>query len=240
MTSTDFVSLYGLRATEYVIAVSYLLLFALFWRALAPKAAPAPARARAQAPATWFALPDAVKLHPGHAWARVEDDGLVSIGLDDFGHKLIGELDAAVLPVPGTRLEQGRPGFVLHADGRRIDVLSPVDGEVAAVNDAASADPNALHADPYGSGWLLRLKPNGALRRNMKQLLAGDAARLYMERAAEGLRARLNPELGALAADGGQPVHGFAREIEPLRWDALVREALLTDDLGADAEVPRA
>lgn len=239
MPSTDFVTLYDLRAAEYVIAVTYLVLFAFFWRALAPKPEPAVARARVAVP-SWFALPDAVKLHPGHAWARVENDGLVSIGLDDFGHKLIGSLDTAVLPEPGTRLEQGRPGFVLHADGRRIDVLSPVDGEVAAVNPAAIADPNGLHADPYGAGWLLRLRPNGALGRNMKQLLAGDTARLYMERAAEGLRARLTPELGALAADGGQPIHGFAREIEPLRWDSLVREALLTDDLGPDAEVPRA
>lgn len=238
MPSTDFVTLYDLRAAEYVIAVTYLALFALFWRALQPKLAPAVARARVAAP-SWFTLPDGVGLHPGHAWARVESDGLVSVGLDDFGHKLIGTLDAATLPALGTRLEQGRPGFALRADGRRIDVLAPVDGEVAAINTAAAADPGGLHADPYGAGWLLRLRPDGGLHRDRKQLLSGDTARLYMERAAEALRGRLSPELGALAADGGQPVHGFAREIEPQAWDALVRELLLTDDVASETEVHR-
>lgn len=230
MTNHDFIALYDARALEYLIAVSYLVLFVLLWRSL--QAAPHAQRARVVAgPARWFSLPDGVRLHPGHAWARLEPDGLVAVGLDDFAHKLIGPLTAVTLPAPGARLGQGRRALSLRADGGAVDVLAPVSGVVAEVNPAASNAPEELHADPYGKGWLLKLRPRQDLSTNLKQLLSGDLARLAMERAAETLRARLTPELGALAADGGTPVHGFARELSPEGWESLAREFLLTDDV---------
>jgi glycine cleavage system H lipoate-binding protein len=230
MSSHDFVSLYDARALEYVIAVAYLALFVVLWRAL--QAAPQRQRARVLAgPARWFSLPDGVRLHPGHAWARVEADGRVAVGLDDFAHKLIGPLTQVALPDKGARLGQGRRALSLRADGGAVDVLAPVSGVVAEVNPLAASAPDRLHEDPYGQGWLLKLQPRQGLETNLKQLLSGDLARLAMERAAEDLRARLTPELGALAADGGTPVHGFARELDPEGWEALAREFLLTDDV---------
>lgn len=230
MNTHDFVSLYDARALEYVIAVVYLALFVALWRAL--QAAPVRHAARVVAgPARWFSLPDDVRLHPGHAWARVEADGRVAVGLDDFAHKLIGPLSAVALPGKGERLGQGRRALSLRADGGQVDVLAPVSGVVAEVNPLAASSPGRLHEDPYGDGWLVKLQPRQGLHTNLKQLLSGDMARLAMERAAEGLRARLTPELGALAADGGTPVHGFARELDPEGWEALAREFLLTDDV---------
>ena len=105
----DFLSIYGAKGMEYVLAVTYLLLFIPFWRyvqggkkveaAIAvelkkPAAdllrAPArPAGATALRPtAGWFHVPAGVHLHPGHTWARLDADGLVSVGVDDFAANL--------------------------------------------------------------------------------------------------------------------------------------------------------
>jgi glycine cleavage system H protein len=221
MEAHDFVSQYAAKAIEYLIAVAYLALFVPFWRyvqggAAQPVAAPARAR-RVRAPL--FVVPDGVRLHPGHAWAR-SGNGAVAVGLDDFAHLMVGPLTGVSLPPAGTELRQGQPALTLLAGGRELPVLAPVDGTVLERNDQAVQHPDELHRDPYGAGWLLKLR--AAPPSSFKQLLAGDAARAYLETCATSL--------GAMAADGGLPVRGFARELSPLSWDVLAREALLSSE----------
>ena len=223
------VDLYGVKAVEYLIAVAYLALFVPFWRyvqggvAAVARAGVAPV-AR---PSSWFEVPDGVRLHPGHAWVAASN-GAVAVGLDDFAHHLVGPLDRVILPRPGTALRQGHPAFSVVANDREVPVLSPLDGTVVAQNARAGEQPGALHEDPYGAGWLLKVVPTQPSA--FKQLLSGAAARAYVDACTSALVGRHRPGHAALAADGGVPVHGFARELDPAAWDALAREALLTDE----------
>jgi len=233
MQPHDVLALYDAKAVEYLIAIAFLVLFVPFWRyvdARLPAREAVPALSLPRAATGWFQLPEGLHLHPGHSWARVEPDGRVTVGLDDFGHRLVGPLDAVRLPAAGAELRQGSPALGLEAQAKHIDVLAPLDGTVEEVNPNAASDPASLHRDPYGEGWLLRLKPH-RLGSDLKQLLDPQLARLWLERSGERLRERFSPALGALAADGGTPIHGFARELDPERWDALVREFLLTNDV---------
>ena len=103
-------------------------------------------------------------------------------------------------------------------------VVSPVDGEVIAYNAAPDA-----HLDPYGSGWLFRVQPD-AWKRSRAQLLEGAAAREWLEDQGRRLAARLSPEPQPVLQDGGAPVHGIAREIDPEHWDDVAREFLRTQE----------
>jgi glycine cleavage system H protein len=221
MEPHDFVGLYSAKAIEYVIAMSFLALFVPFWRYVQGGAreltAAAPARKAART--SWFEVPDGVRLHPGHAWASAVN-GAVKVGLDDFAHLLVGPFTGLSLPAPGTRLRQGQPAFSVRVDDREVPVLAPLDGTVTGRNDSAQTHPGRIHEDPYGAGWLLEVRP--AEPSSFKQLLSGDAARAYLETCATSL--------GAVAADGGLPVRGFARELRPDGWDVLAREALLSGD----------
>lgn len=232
METHAFVELYTAKAVEYLIAVTYLLLFVPFWRYVQGDAMQAvPARAAAPVRRSWFEVPDGFSLHPGHAWAAARN-GAVKVGLDDFAHHLVGPLTAVELPAPGTELRQGRPAFELVVGTTRVPVLAPVDGTVRAHNEAAATSPGALHEDPYGAGWLLDVEPRDPAR-DFKQLLKGDVARRYLEACAESIAHRFRPGLGLVAADGGAPVHGFARELQPESWETVAREALLTSDPGS-------
>lgn len=227
MNEHDFLGLYATKAAEYLIGMAYLVLFIPFWRFLNGKAVPSRVRVAAREPAGWFTLPEGLLLHPGHAWARPEGSH-VAVGMDDFGHRLMGPLTDVLLPPVGSEVRAGRPAVALVADGKAIPLKSPVDGRITEVNDAARRAPAALGRDPYGAGWLLRVEPHRpSLRR--EGLLSGDGARRFLEGAADRLRLLLTPELGALAQDGGTPVHGIAREIDPERWDQIVRSFLETD-----------
>ncbi len=242
----DFLSIYPAKLQEYCLAIGYLLLFIPFWRyvqgakreatvtagaAVHPRTAVAealrPAGATALRPATagWFHVPAGVHLHPGHTWARLEGDGTVAVGIDDFAHKLVGPA-ALRLPAVGGKVAQGEAALALADEGREVAMLSPVDGTVVAVNPAARSNAGALD-DPYGAGWLFKVKAP-RLAANLHQLHADAPAARMLEDAAEALARRLNPELGRVLQDGGTPVHGIARALAGDKWDDLARQFFLT------------
>ncbi len=246
MTTHDFLSIYSAKLFEYTLAIGYLLLFIPFWRYVqggrraavavgvhtAPEAhaakreAARPAGATALRPtAGWFQVPAGVKLHPGHTWARLDTDGLVTVGIDDFAHKLVAA-SKVELPALGAHVAQGEPAIELREDGKAVPMLSPVDGTVVAVNPALKGDAAAL-ADSYGAGWLYKVKAP-RLAANFRQLHATAPAMRMLEDAGEAIARRMDPDLGRVLQDGGTPVHGIARALAGDEWDTLAREFFLT------------
>ncbi|HET6437784.1 MAG TPA: glycine cleavage system protein H [Anaeromyxobacter sp.] len=222
--SYDLLSVYPAKLLEYGLAIAYLVLFVFFWRYVqGGQRVAARAIGRTEAPRAggWFELPVGLHLHPGHTWARVEADGLVTVGVDDFAAKLLGPLPLRI-PAVGDRLFQGEAAAVASDGARSAGLVAPVDGTVVAVNE-----PSRAHQDPYGSGWLFRLQAP-RLTANLRQLLSGAAAHRLLEDASEALARRGNPELGAVLQDGGAPISGFARALAGDGWDALAREFFLS------------
>jgi len=233
MFGHDFLAGYSAKLIEYALAVSYLVLFVAFWRYVqggkkAPQPAVRVAPARERAAATgWFEVPADVALHPGHTWARALADGTVAVGLDDLGHRLLGPVENAELPRAGERVAQGDLVLRLGAGGKSVGLLSPVDGEVVAYNAEIATRPGES-AEPYGRGWLFKVKPT-QWKRNQAQLLSGAAARDFVEEQARRLYESLSPEPQAHLQDGGTPISGIAREVDPEHWDDVVRRFFRTE-----------
>ncbi len=237
----DFLSMYPAKSYEYALAIGYLLLFIPFWRyvqggrresveavkhpALRPDAVVArAAAARARPVPAWFPIPAGVHLHPGHTWARLEPDGLVAVGADDFAHKLVGT-SRVKLPAVGSHVAQGEPAIEIGDADKTVPMAAPIDGTVVAVNPATREKPDG--ADPYGAGWLFKVKAP-RLAANMRQLLTDGPARRFMEDAEAAIALRVSPEIGAVLQDGGAPVHGIARALAGDEWDGLARQFFLT------------
>jgi glycine cleavage system H lipoate-binding protein len=235
--TTDFLSIYDAKIAEYLVAVTYLLLFVPMWRYVQGARlaeARATAGAHAAAAATkgaravvegrgWFHAPADVELHPGHAWARLGSDGLVTVGLDDFAQKLVAPARLR-LPTTGDQVLQGAPAFAVGDQVSTVPMVSPISGAVVAVNTGAGERPETLR-DAYGAGWLFKVKPSRLLE-DRRGLLTGERARAWLEEAAEALAARMSPELGLVLQDGGVPVHGIAQVLAGERWTSLAQELL--------------
>ena len=214
MHGQEFLATYPAKLLEYGLGVTYLLCFLVYWRYVMGSPAVA-------AVTGWFAVPRGVLLHPGHTWARRGHDGLIAVGLDDFAARLLGPVALEELPIPGAKVAFGAQALVARENGRQVPLVSPLDGTVVEVNPRA-AEELWQHA-PYTAGWLFKVRPDH-LKTDARRLLAGHAAQRKLDADCAALAARLSPHLGAMLQDGGTPVHGIARELEPERWDELCRE----------------
>jgi glycine cleavage system H lipoate-binding protein len=229
MDPNAFVSPVAAKAIEYLIAVGYLVLFVPFWRYLDGGRAVRPrerAVARAETGGSWFSVPEGLAFHPGHAWARANGDGLVTVGADEFAFKLVAPTRVA-LPGLGDEVRQGEPAWLLSAQGHDVAVLSPVSGTVAEINREAVREPEAAARDPYGRGWLMKVRAP-RLAADGKQLLKGPIARKWMEAVTDALRAGAGAPAAACLEDGGTPVQGIARALDRERWPEVARAFLLS------------
>jgi glycine cleavage system H lipoate-binding protein len=227
-TFVDFVR--DSKLMEYGVAFLFIGLFAVFYKILqqpeAHEAAMASAVSKAVETIKGLLAPDGFAYHFGHAWAKVEGPALAAVGIDDFAAKLVGPVEAVALPEVGAAVKQGERAWTLKVAGKMIDMLSPLDGTVKAINPAAAA---AIADDPYGKGWLFKVE-TPRLRANLKNLMTGALARTWVEQTVDALYARAGDQLGAVAADGGSPVSGMARNIDPAQWDKIARECFLTNE----------
>lgn len=223
------IDLFMTKAAEYLLVIGFLATLLAAWRVLARRPAPAttplPVGPQATTPAGWFGLPLERFYHLGHTWARPTANGLIEIGIDDFAQKLVGRPETVTLPDAGTQLAQGRPLSRLAVGDRGVDLLAPVDGEVVARNEALGSRPHLLNDDPYGDGWLVRVRPN-RWAVNADDLLQGDEARRWLAASEDALQRRMSPAFGLLLQDGGVPVSGIARVLAGDDWDRFAREHL--------------
>lgn len=227
MESFRFVDIFATKGIEYIIVMAFLAAFIYFSRYLAYRPA-AEKQGGAAGSMGYFRIPEGLFYHQGHGWLRPEPDSIGVVGMDDFAHKLVGPVDAVELPGVGARLAQGDKAWSLVVGSVKIPMLSPVDGEVVAVNPEALRSPAALGADPYGKGWLFKVR-SPRIAADIRNLLSGKLARAWMENALGTLHP-MNPEhLGPVLQDGGLPVEGLARILGGDRWDELARTHLLSD-----------
>jgi glycine cleavage system H protein len=119
-------------------------------------------------------IPGDLKFMKSHEWARVEDDGTVTIGISDHAQGLLGDLVYVELPNVGDTLEVGAGCAVVESVKAASDVYAPVAGEVIKVNSALSDNPETINEDAYGDGWIVVVRPSN-LQEDMENLLGPDA-----------------------------------------------------------------
>lgn len=98
--------------------------------------------------------------HSGHLWAKAEADGTILVGITDYAQDQLGGVIFVDLPEVGTHFQQGTSCASIESVKITSDAIIPVSGVIAAVNEALADTPELLNEDPYGKGWLVRVKPD--------------------------------------------------------------------------------
>ena len=107
-------------------------------------------------------VPVDLKYARSHEWLREHADGTVEIGISDHAQQALGDLVFVEAPAVGRSLQQGEAFAVVESVKAASDVYAPVAGTVVAINEALKKTPELINQDPYGNGWIMRLKPSTA------------------------------------------------------------------------------
>ena len=106
-------------------------------------------------------LPGDLQYTNDHEWIRREDDGTVTVGITDHAQAALGDLVYVELPELDQEVDAGGDMAVVESVKAASDVYAPIGGTVVAINEELADDPERINSDPYGDGWIVRLKPSG-------------------------------------------------------------------------------
>jgi len=126
-------------------------------------------------------MPEDLYYHGEDAWAKVESDGTVRVGMDDFYQKQAGDTTYVDLPFEGDSISQGETCGKIQSSKWVGKLVSPISGEIVEVNSELESDCRLINKDPYGSGWIMRIKPS-KLDEELKNLVHGaDALKKFID-----------------------------------------------------------
>ncbi len=106
--------------------------------------------------------PSELKYASSHEWARLEEDGTVTVGITDHAQDALGDVVFVELPEVGSTLAAGDEAGVVESVKAASDIYAPVGGEVIAVNERLEDEPEVVNSDPYHDGWFFKLQPEDA------------------------------------------------------------------------------
>ncbi|WP_444928782.1 glycine cleavage system protein GcvH [Microbulbifer sp. SSSA002] len=120
-----------------------------------------------------------LKYLSSHEWARLEEDGTVTIGISDHAQDALGDVVYVETPEVGSTLAAGDEAGVVESVKAASDIYSPVSGEVVAVNESLEDAPETVNSSPYDDGWFFRIKPSDVSE--LENMLDADAYRSESE-----------------------------------------------------------
>ncbi|MGL5287039.1 glycine cleavage system H protein [Aeromonas sp. RU39B] len=107
-------------------------------------------------------IPSELKYATSHEWIRVEENGEAVVGITEHAQELLGDMVFVELPEVGKQVSAGDDCAVAESVKAASDIYSPVSGEIIAVNEELEGSPELVNSDPYGAGWMFRIKLDDA------------------------------------------------------------------------------
>lgn len=117
--------------------------------------------------------PEELKYTKTHEWVRKESDGTVTVGITDHAQNLLGDMVYIETPEVGSNYGEGDDCAVIESVKAASDVYCPLAGEITEVNESLADAPEILNKDPFGDGWLFKMKPEDV--EHLEELLDAEA-----------------------------------------------------------------
>jgi len=117
-------------------------------------------------------IPGDLRFLKSHEWARVEDDGNVTVGISEHAQSQLGDLVYVELPAVGDAVDAGNGCAVVESVKAASDVYAPVSGKVIRVNEALTDKPEIINEDAYGEGWIFVVAPSDT--KELDELMSPD------------------------------------------------------------------
>lgn len=178
-----------------------------------------------------FAFPAGIALAPNHLWMKIEH-GVATIGCDGFLGRMLGTVESVVLPGVGAAVAPATANIGLRDRDRSVQFAAPVMGQILEVNPGVLKDPGLTRRDPYGAGWLMKVRTN---RRSTvpAHTVSGAAAAEWLRSqtalAKEFLAGVMPAPQLATLQDGGVPTEGVLQQCDAQVWKKFEQRFAVLD-----------
>ncbi|MCU0378481.1 MAG: hypothetical protein MUC78_09505 [Bacteroidales bacterium] len=159
MDGFTYYNLFETKGIEYIIIIAFLLLIIPFWSLINKplRLTDKIRRSFSTLTASILRVPQGVFFSDKHTWTHLEKSGNARVGIDDLLLHLTGSVNVTLVKEPGAIVSKGEVISVIDHEGKKLNIVSPISGEISGVN--RNLNNELLHEDPYGRGWLVSIKP---------------------------------------------------------------------------------
>jgi glycine cleavage system H protein len=241
MDAFTYNNIFETKGIEYLIIIGFFIVLIPFWLILTKKIK-IPEKIR-RIPGILTAgilrIPQGLYFCRNHTWAHLSRNGIAEIGLDDLLLHITGDVNFVSLKRKGEVVSKGDLIAEIGQNGKTLKVLSPVSGEITATNNALSADPDLMTDDPYGKGWIYKIKPSGWANETSTYYLAGDAVSWigneltrFRDFLMESASKYSHGASGLILQDGGELSDHTLSEMPGEVWNSFQEDFMKLDDIG--------
>lgn len=125
-----------------------------------------------------YEMPEDLYYHQEHAWAK-KDGEVIVVGFDDFAQKMAGTIKRVVLLDEEDEVQQGKPCGTISSGKWTGKLYAPISGEITEINEDVVDEPKTINEDPYGEGWLFKVKPENM--DELQNLLQGEKSAAWLK-----------------------------------------------------------
>jgi len=177
MDGFSYSDIFATKGIEYLIIITFLVLLVPFWMILDKQVE---LKSKIQKALGFLSagilnIPQGLFYSKNHTWMFMEKSGTAKVGLDDLLLHITGVVKFNHLKTPGEMISKGDLLTEIDQDGKLLRILSPVSGKIIAANVSISEIPGILNDDPYGKGWIYKIKPSNWIAEVKSCYFAEDA-----------------------------------------------------------------
>ena len=230
------VDIYDTKGIEYLFVIAYLVILILVWTLFKKpiKVMEKVRNAFGTLSGGILRIPQGVFFSKQHTWTHLSESGEAKVGLNDFLPRVTGNVGIAWSKEPGHPIRKGDLLAEIFRDGKHLKIYSPISGQILNNNHELQENPEAFQEDPYGSGWLYKIKPSDWMEETRSFLLAEKASQWAsneIDRFKEFLTRRPVKSRGPepsplLLQDGGEIRENVLADLPAEAWEAFQQEFL--------------
>ncbi len=177
MDGFTYTNIFETKGIEYIIIIAFLLLIIPFWLILnrPRKIYDFAVKTLGILTEKVLKIPQGLFYSKNHTWTHLEPEGVAKVGVNDLLLHITGPVELIGLKEPGQKIAKGNILVAVTHDGKQLQITSPISGEIKSVNDSLIANPQVINNDPYGKGWIYKIKPDNWVVETNSYLLSTNA-----------------------------------------------------------------
>ena len=236
MNEFSYSDIFATKGIEYLAVISFLLLLIPFWLILNKQKTIAEQIRNVFGSLSFnmLKIPQGLFYGKNHTWLYMEKSGVAKVGLDDLLLHLTGEVQCSFAGSTGDYIHKGDLFTELTKDGKHLRILSPVSGKIMEINSVLMETPQTMNNDPYGKGWIYKIKPSNWISEVTGCYFASEATS-WSEKELEKVKKFLavstqkySPEYSvAIMQDGGELCDHTLSALPESIWKDFEKEFLL-------------